>query len=78
MHAGKEDSLSTYLHFLVETTLLGHIAYTIDVICGDGVVLKPYVSAIRHCHAVDHADKCGLSCAVRPQQTVNGAARNLH
>ena len=70
----QEERLFSHLHLTVETSLLGEIADTEDILLCDRVAIEEDSSLIGKGYAVDCADKGGLACTVRAQQAIDRAA----
>ena len=77
-HTGKEDGLFAHFHLLVQASFLGHIANLVYVIGGYLMAFKPDFTAVRNSHMIDHTYERGLTGSVGAEQTVDGAARDLH
>ena len=77
LEACEEDGLLSHLHLLVETALLGQVAYVVYVVIGDGVSVEDYGAGIGQRDAVDDAYERRLAGAVGAEQTVYGALRHL-
>ena len=77
LEACEEDSLLTHLHLLVKTSLLGQIAYAIDIFVGDGLTLEQHTTLIGQRDAVYNPYECTLSRTIGAQQTIDRALRYL-
>ena len=73
----KVHGLLAYLHLAVQSALLRHISYPLDILLGNGRPLEQHLARIRDRYPVYYTDQSGLARPVGPEQTEYPAFRNL-
>ena len=71
------DGLLAHTHFLVESSLLGQVAYLHHVGVGHGMSVEEERAAIRTDDMVDDADEGGLACPIGTEEAKHTASTHM-
>ncbi len=74
--ACEEESLIAHLHFLVQTTFLGEIAYGGGVGGCEAMAVEGYCTGVGCRYMVDGTNERCFSCAVGSEQSVDASPRH--